>query len=122
MTKRLAHGRGVGLVAVGSAFAIAVVVAMSPPAHQAHGFERVLPGLTAEETPAGLIVTSVRDGSGAASSGVLAGDRILAVDGHRVRHLHDAASLIAHNRRSKVHLHLLHDARARSISVDRLGN
>lgn len=78
----------------------------------------LLPGFTAEESAGQLVITSVRDGSGAARAGIAPGDVVETIDGRKIHHLQDAQFLARHPH-GVVHVGLVHAAHHHDVTIGR---
>lgn len=76
----------------------------------------LLPGFTAEESAGRLVITSVRDGSGAAKAGIAPGDVVETIDGRKVHRLQDAQFLARHSH-GVVHVGLVHAAHRHDVAI-----
>ncbi|MCM8729886.1 PDZ domain-containing protein [Hephaestia sp. GCM10023244] len=84
----------------------------------------LLPGLTVEATPArghGLVVTSLRSGGEAMTSGIMVGDRIVAIDDHPVGTMAQTLGYMHKDERRTVVLGLVrhHDVHRVQLRRDR---
>lgn len=84
----------------------------------------LLPGLTVEAIPRrgqGLVVTSLRSGSQAMASGIMVGDRIVAIDDHPVGTMDQTLGYMHKDGRRTIVLRLVrnHDSRRVELSRDR---
>ena len=74
--------------------------------------------MTIDETPApwkGLVVTSLRTGSEAEHAGIIAGDRVIAINRHPVSSLREAGRLIGKSDTQELELEILHNRMRQDI-------
>lgn len=107
----------VALLAAGGIAGSAVVMLHGPP--HIHPLRVALPGFTAEEASGHLVITSVRDGSGAAAAGLSPGDVVETIDGRRIDHLQDAARFLTRRPLGPLRVGLVHDDRHHDVMLDR---
>lgn len=77
-----------------------------------------IPGMTLDDASprgAGLLVTSLRTGSEAQRDGIVAGDRVIAVDRHPVSSVREVGRLVGRAGRRGVQLEILHNRMRRDI-------
>lgn len=82
----------------------------------------LLPGLTVEDTDppgGGLIVTSLRSDSQAASRGLAVGDDIVGINGRPVHTVTEAAGLLARDHEPRFVIKVMHQQHAMFIPLDR---
>ena len=79
-------------------------------------------GITVQADEQGLLVTQVSPGGGAEQAGILAGDRVTAVDGQSLAgmDLDDITPLIKGDEGTTVELEILRDAQAMNVTVKRM--
>ncbi|MDB5687408.1 MAG: protease [Rhizorhabdus sp.] len=85
---------------------------------------QVFPGFTVENAPVpsrGLIITSLQSNCQASREGARVGDLLIAIDGRPVADLRQAVGLMLEDPDNRVALKLLHEGRARTIIVSRIG-
>lgn len=104
----------VALLAAGCIAGSAAVMWRGPP--HTRQPRTLLPGFTAEEAAGQLVVTSVRDGSGAARAGMAPGDVVETIEGQKVHRLQDAQFLARHPRQI-VHVGLVHAAKHHDVTL-----
>lgn len=113
--------RGSGLaVALAAAGALASAAVMWDSPWRTRPSRAELPGFTAEDTAGRLVVTSVRDGSGAERAGIAPGDVVETLDGRPVRRLRDAAQVLTQRpRRAPVRIGLVHAAKYHDVMLSK---
>lgn len=121
--RRGSSARGIWpLIAAGFGLGAIATLTLTPRSASSMQDAAVLPGLTAESGPAGLIVTSVRDGSGAQQAGIAPGDLVTTLDGKPINRLRDAENYLTHDRNDIVRLSIVHDGQSRMVSLGRPGS
>ncbi len=88
------------------------------------GATMLIPGVTVEDAPLpahGLIVTSLRSDSKAASEGIAVGDIVTAIDGRSVSTVTDLASYLRRKSGSTVEIQVVRDNHVRRIMLLRTG-
>jgi len=105
----------VALLVAGGVVGSAAVMLDGPP--HLRPARVTLPGFTAEEASGQLVVTSVRDGSGAALAGVSPGDVVETIDGARIHRLQDAAQFLTKHPHVPVRVGLVHAARHHDVMI-----
>ncbi len=87
-----------------------------------HEAVAVLPGLTAETLPLhgkGLVITSIRSDSQAASRGIAVGDSVVAIDGTPMFTLDQARRYLQKDKAETVNLRVVHGHQSRDVRLGR---
>jgi S1-C subfamily serine protease len=103
------------LLAVGGVLASAAVIVHGPAFVRQTRVQ--LPGFTAEEVSGQLVVTSVRDDSGAERAGIASGDVLVSLDGRPMRRMQEATQFLNHHRHDPVRVGLVHLARRTDVVI-----
>jgi membrane-associated protease RseP (regulator of RpoE activity) len=107
------------LIAAGfSLGALATWVFAPAPIDTVHGTS-LMPGVTAEDSARGPVITSVRDGSAAERNGIVPGDIVSAIDGRPVARLSDVRAWLRRDKQPVVRLGIEHDRQARAVLLPR---